>query len=95
MQPLEFDVDTSVPIGLVTNELLTNALKYAFPGNQPGEIDISLNPTAEKEEWVFRVADNGIGKTAGAVPRGTGFGTELVNLLVQQLNGQLYTASGK
>lgn len=93
MEPLEFDVDTAVPIGLIANELLTNALKYAFPGNQPGEIDISLNPTAEKDEWVFRVADNGIGKTEGAVPRGTGFGTELVNLLVQQLNGQLYIAS--
>lgn len=93
MEPLEFDVDTAVPIGLIANELLTNALKYAFPGNQPGEIDISLNPTAGKDEWVFRVADNGIGKTAGAVPGGTGFGTELVNLLVQQLNGQLYTAS--
>jgi two-component system, sensor histidine kinase PdtaS len=89
MQPLEFDVDTAVPIGLIANELLTNALKYAFPDNQAGEIEISLAPTGVKDEWVFRVADNGIGKPVDTVPRGTGFGTELVNLLVQQIDGKL------
>ncbi len=89
MQPIELDVDTAVPIGLIANELLTNALKYAFAHNQPGEISITLKATPVKEELVFCLADNGIGKPDNIIAKGTGFGTELVNLLVLQLDGRL------
>jgi two-component sensor histidine kinase/tetratricopeptide (TPR) repeat protein len=88
MEQLELDVDTAVPIGLIVNELLTNALKYAFPKDNKGEIKISLiksNP----ETLTLKVVDNGIGKTVGAVPKGTGFGSQLIKLLTQQLNGQM------
>lgn len=88
MQSLELDVDTAVPIGLITNELLTNAIKYAFAAGQAGEIQISLTATG-RDGLVFRLSDNGIGKENSASPAGTGFGTELVNLLVQQLEGTL------
>ncbi|MBZ5858414.1 tetratricopeptide repeat-containing sensor histidine kinase [Flavihumibacter profundi] len=91
MQPVELDIDTAIPIGLIANELLTNALKYAFPENRRGEIQISLAKTGAKNEWVFKVADNGIGKPQNSKAKGTGFGTELVNLLVQQLSGKLST----
>src|SRR5690606_10471301 len=43
MDNLELDLDTAVPIGLIVNELLTNALKYAFPENTKGNILISLS----------------------------------------------------
>lgn len=89
MQPLEMDVDIAVPIGLIANELITNSLKYAFPGNQPGEIRISLARTGRPDEFLFCVSDNGVGKPKDSQPRGTGFGTELVNLLVAQLDGRL------
>lgn len=36
MEPLELDVDTAVPIGLIANELLTNSLKYAYPPGKNG-----------------------------------------------------------
>src|SRR5690554_7836990 len=42
MDHLELDVDTAVPIGLIVKELLTNALKYDFPNNKKGNIEISL-----------------------------------------------------
>jgi len=42
MDELELDVDTAVPIGLIVNELLTNALKYAFPKTNTGKISIQL-----------------------------------------------------
>lgn len=89
MAPIELDVDTAVPIGLIANELLTNALKYAFMKDQAGEIQISLTAVNDRGELFFQVRDNGIGKQNNGSTKGTGFGTELVNLLVQQLNGRL------
>jgi two-component sensor histidine kinase len=89
MSPIELDVDTAVPIGLIANELLTNALKYAFMKDQAGEIQISLTAVDDRGELFFQVRDNGVGKQTNGSTKGTGFGTELVNLLVQQLNGKL------
>jgi two-component sensor histidine kinase len=88
MDDLDLDMDTAVPIGLIVNELLTNALKYAFPENEQGTIHISLEKTADNY-LKLRVNDNGVGKTEGLAPKGTGFGTQLVELLTQQLNGKM------
>ena len=86
MDQLELDVDTAVPIGLIVNELLTNALKYAFPENSEGRIEISMSKP-NPETLTLRVVDNGIGKVVGSSPKGTGFGSQLVKLLTLQLNG--------
>lgn len=88
MDNLELDVDTAVPIGLIVNELLTNALKYAFPNDGKGNILISLTQSTP-ETLTLKVADNGVGKVIGLTPKGTGFGTQLVQLLTQQLDGQM------
>lgn len=88
MDHLELDVDTAVPIGLIVNELLTNALKYAFPKNSKGSISISLSKTSA-ETLILKVIDNGIGKVEGLAPKGTGFGSQLIQLLTQQLNGEM------
>ncbi len=87
MEELDLDVDTAVPIGLIVNELLTNALKYAFPEGVKGKINISL--IKENDDLQLKVSDNGIGKTEGAKPKGTGFGTQLISLLTKQLNGTI------
>jgi len=88
MDHLELDVDTAVPIGLIVNELLTNALKYAFPDDAKGNISISLSKS-NPDVLTLKVSDNGIGKTKGLAPKGTGFGSQLVQLLTQQLNGEM------
>lgn len=88
MDNLDLDVDTAVPIGLIVNELLTNALKYAFPKQQPGIIKISLKKDTQ-QNLKLMVRDNGVGKTNGLAPKGTGFGSQLVKLLTQQLNGTM------
>ncbi|WP_341225301.1 histidine kinase dimerization/phosphoacceptor domain -containing protein [uncultured Arcticibacterium sp.] len=86
METMELDVDTAVPLGLIVNELLTNAMKYAFPEKDSGEITISLERKDDKILSLL-VKDNGVGKVGGVKPKGTGFGTQLVSLLTQQLNG--------
>ena len=88
MDNLELDVDTAVPIGLIVNELLTNALKYAFPNDGKGNILISLSQSTP-ETLTLKVADNGVGKVIGLAPKGTGFGSQLIQLLTQQLNGKM------
>lgn len=94
MDNLNLDVDTAVPIGLIVNELLTNALKYAFPENKKGEISISLEKF-KSNHLKLKVSDNGIGKVKGLAPKGTGFGSQLVSLLTQQLNGKMVERSEK
>ena len=84
MDKLDLDIDTAVPLGLIINELLTNAIKYAFPKESKGTITIKL----EKQNphlLHLEVADNGVGKSG--ITHGTGFGGQLVSLLTQQLNG--------
>ncbi len=86
MDKLEMDVDTAVPIGLIVNELLTNAMKYAFPDGRHGRVRIQLE-VLHDEYLRLEVADNGIGKTAQI--KGTGFGSQLITLLTRQLGGTL------
>lgn len=100
MPELVLDVDTAISVGLIANELLTNALKYAFTGKETGEITIGLtavhvaNTNIEKlsipsDLLMLKIADNGIGKQENGKVKGTGFGTQLVSLLTQQLDGTL------
>ncbi len=93
MENLDLDVDTAVPIGLIVNELLTNALKYAFPKDEKGTIRINLSKP-KKGILALKFTDNGVGKEANVAPKGTGFGTQLIQLLTQQLNGEMKESSG-
>ena len=88
MKELNLDIDTAVPLGLIVNELFTNSLKYAFPMGGKGIIKLSLESLADGN-LNLKVADNGVGKMLNALPKGTGFGTQLVNLLTQQIDGKL------
>lgn len=89
LSPLLLDVDTAVPLGLIANELITNALKYAFPDPQSrgGCIKVTLF-LDEEQQLVLQVIDNGVGMDAPhPTGMGTSFGGKLVNLLRLQLNG--------
>jgi PAS domain S-box-containing protein len=79
-------VDTAIPCGLIVNELVTNALKYAFP-EEPGTIGLGLRSVGERH--VLVVADDGVGFPDGATPRQGSLGLRLVDTLVRQLGGVL------
>jgi PAS domain S-box-containing protein len=88
LDELTFDVDTAVPCGLILNELLTNALKYAFPDGRPGDIHIVLR--AEAEHVTLSVRDTGVGFPADLDFHHTEtLGLQLVAMLTEQLGGRL------
>ena len=89
MSEIELDVDTAVPIGLITNELITNSIKHAFPNKRKGQIIITL--TQEKNGLLkLNITDDGQATTNESVaPKEKGFGTLLIQLLTTQLGGKL------
>jgi PAS domain S-box-containing protein len=88
-ESIMLNMDTIIPCGLIITELVTNSLKYAFPDNQPGQINIDFKSIGT-EEFMLCVGDNGIG-----IPEGMDFkenktlGIMLVNSLVNQLDGTI------
>lgn len=88
MNEIDLDVDTAIPLGLIVNELLTNSLKYAFPSGEKGNIELSL-VKLDEDNFQLKIKDDGIGKPSDAKAKGTGFGTQLVDLLTRQIDGKL------
>jgi two-component sensor histidine kinase len=78
--------EVAVPIAIIINELVTNSIKYGFPDERPGQILIRLRSTGD--ELVISVSDNGVGMPGPEQAR-KGFGSKVVALLVQQLDGEL------
>jgi PAS domain S-box-containing protein len=87
-------INEAIPCGLILNELVSNALKHAFPAQGPGGISIDY---AVENSWIsFRVADTGAGLPAGLDFRNThSLGLQLVTMLVRQLRGRLDVESGE
>jgi PAS domain S-box-containing protein len=82
-------VDTAIPCGLIINELISNSLKYAFPGGKEGEIRVTFC-SANHDEVELTVSDNGVGLPTDlnfSHPRS--FGLKLVSILTDQIRGKL------
>lgn len=95
LEEMELDVDSAIPMGLIVNELLTNSFKHAFPGNVEGSIEITCRYLSENR-ILLQVADDGIGllEFDKEDDLGRGFGTQLIDLLIQQLDGSIMTVNG-
>jgi len=95
LEPLTLDSKRAVSVGLIVNELVTNALRHAFPDNREGHVLIGLStrPAADQSggggtEAVITVADDGIGlSSAGDKPGG--LGSAIVQALTDDLKGSL------
>lgn len=83
------DLDQAVPCGLILNELITNVLKYAFPGGRNGTIWVELSGKSGQMIGL-RVADDGVGLPADLDTRkAKSLGWQLINSLVAQVDGVL------
>jgi PAS domain S-box-containing protein len=82
-------INAAIPCGLVVNELISNALKHAFPGDRRGEIMVKLFADGSGNA-VLSVADNGIGIPEGTeMSKTSTLGLQLVTLLADQLGGKV------
>lgn len=80
-------IDLAMPCGLIINELVSNALKHAFPTGRNGEISIELS-RHEPHDYTLCVCDNGIGMPPDVdLENAPTLGLQLVNTLVQQMDG--------
>jgi two-component system, sensor histidine kinase PdtaS len=83
------DLDTAVPLGLITNELLTNAHKYAFQDMDQGEIKIMLR-NIEDDGYKLVISDTGKGMDKDIdISHSSSLGLKLVRTLTKQINGDL------
>lgn len=88
IDPLRLDVDIMIPMGLILNELISNALKYAFVDGRPGSVHISLQ--SENDNLKLVVKDDGPGFEQ-MTPEKTrkSMGMKLIHAFTQKLHGQL------
>lgn len=81
------DLDTAIPLGLLINELITNAYKHAFKGRSQGIITVKL--WQEKADCFLVIQDDGIGLPVDAEKNSASLGMELIHILTDQLNSTL------
>ncbi|HTS76295.1 MAG TPA: histidine kinase dimerization/phosphoacceptor domain -containing protein [Bryobacteraceae bacterium] len=93
LEPLPLGVDRAIPAGLILNELISNALKHAFPGGRRGSIWVEGG--RGKGRIAVSVRDDGVGLPRGVeLRRPKSLGLEIVNILTRQLKGELVVESG-
>lgn len=99
VEEISLGIDKAIPCGLIVNELITNALKYAFPDDRSGEITIRFHKELQEApsyvksrevKYLLVIGDNGVGFPDHINPQQlNSLGLKLVQSLVQQLKGKL------
>ena len=87
IKDIYFSIDTALPCGLMINELVTNSLKHAFPGNRQGNIQLEIT-RLENRTYELIYIDDGITENPSKL------GILLINTLVEQLEGEVETSYG-
>ncbi len=86
---VSLDLDRAIPCGLIINELVSNALKYAFPENRSGRITVRLTSNSD-QNYTLAVEDDGVGLPPDLdLGKIKSLGLQLVNDLVRQLSGSI------
>jgi two-component sensor histidine kinase len=93
VEEINLRIDEAIPCGLILNELVSNALKHAFPDGRAGRIQVALG--VDGGQVALAVSDDGVGLPEGFDHRtSTSLGLQLVNSLVSQLDGEVMLEPG-
>jgi two-component sensor histidine kinase len=88
IEDVNIDINNAIPLGLILNELITNAMKYAFPDDEKGIINVSFCKKGDK--YILKVADNGKGFPKDLdYKKSDSLGLQLVTNLSYQINGEI------
>ncbi|HEY9600058.1 MAG TPA: histidine kinase dimerization/phosphoacceptor domain -containing protein, partial [Allocoleopsis sp.] len=89
VEPIYLNIDTAIPCGLIINELVSNAFKYAFPADKPGSLTVELYST-NRQCFTLVIKDNGVGISKDFKTQEAGtLGLQLVEILTHQLDGAI------
>ncbi|MDE1915152.1 MAG: response regulator [Sphingomonadales bacterium] len=86
--PLELPVSMAVAMGILVNELVSNACKYAYGEHASGQVRVMLRGV-RADDVELAVEDDGEGYDAGETPRGTGLGSQIMHIMAETLGGAL------
>jgi two-component sensor histidine kinase len=89
-QEAVIDIETSIPLGLIVNEILSNSYKHGFPDGRSGKIGINLINDSKSPVLDLVFSDDGIGLQEGFnIENCKTMGLQIVNILVRQIDGSL------
>jgi len=86
--PISTTTDRAVSIGTMVTELVLNALKYAYPEDQPGQIRVFCRH-APGDALELVVEDDGVGVEPGAPAKGGGLGERIIGMMAQKLRATI------
>lgn len=86
-EPITLPTDRAISLGVIVNELVTNACKYAYPLTEAGEVRVTLKQKGDQFE--LSVEDDGIGHNPDAAPKGTGIGTRVIRAMAHSLQSAI------
>ncbi|MDJ1174655.1 PAS domain S-box protein [Roseofilum capinflatum] len=90
--PVQLNIETAIPTGLIINELVTNAFKHAFPGDREGTVWIEFREI-DHGQLDLKIVDNGVGLPSEARGHSSSLGMRLVYILADQLDADLQVQS--
>jgi two-component sensor histidine kinase len=87
LEPLKLKPDSSVNLGVIMTEWVTNAFKYAYP-DRAGEVRVHLKRLPEGRAELV-VEDDGVGRGVEGAPKGSGLGTRIVNAMARTIGAEV------
>jgi two-component sensor histidine kinase len=84
LEPVSLSTDASVSLGVAVQELVTNAFKYAYPHDTPGEVRVRLT-RLDDGQAELTVEDDGVGIAPNATHAGTGLGSKIIHMMASSL----------
>jgi two-component system, sensor histidine kinase PdtaS len=94
VEPLLLGVDQAIPVGLILNELVSNALKHGFPNGRTGSVEIEGSRGEGRIQLTVR--DDGVGVPPGVeMARPNSLGMQIIKILTRQLKGTFEVTCGR